>query len=138
MALKQVQNYYKQVEKLYFELASELKEMEDDFKKGECTEEELQNLLIPVNNIKENYQRLAYIMFLFYQPNKEKKKDKYFKQNKGLAKYFDKNCLTIEQEIEREKDALKTFKQAIKKKFWKYLNYGGAVLTEYPYNSYIR
>ena len=117
MALKQVKNYYKQVEKLYFELASELKEMEDDFKKGECTEEELQNLLIPVNNIKENYQRLAYIMFLFYQPNKEKKKDKYFKQNKGLVKYFDKNGLTIEQEIEREKDALKTFKQAIKKKF---------------------
>lgn len=138
MALKQVKNYYKQVEKLYFELASELKEMEDDFKKGECTEEELQNFLIPVNNIKENYQRLAYIMFLFYQPNKEKKKGKYFKQNKGLAKYFDKNGLTIEQEIEREKDALKAFKQAIKKKFWKYLNYEGVVLTEYPYNSCIR
>ena len=77
MALKQVKNYYKQVEKLYFELASELKEMEDDFKKGECTEEELQNLLIPVNNIKENYQRLAYIMFLFYQPNKEKRAKKH-------------------------------------------------------------
>lgn len=114
MALKQVKNYYKQVEKLYFELASELKEMEEDYKKKECTEEELQNLLIPVNNIKENYQRLAYIMFLFYQPNKEKKKDKYFKQNKSLTNYFDAKGLTMEQEIEKEKDALKMFKQSIK------------------------
>ena len=49
MAMKHLKNYYQQVEKLYLDLASELKELEEDFKKGECTEEELQNLLIPVN-----------------------------------------------------------------------------------------
>ena len=45
MAIKHVKNYYKQIEKMYFELISELHEMEEDFKKNECTEEELQNLL---------------------------------------------------------------------------------------------
>ena len=32
MAIKQVKNYYKQVEKMYLELLSDLKEMEEDFK----------------------------------------------------------------------------------------------------------
>ena len=64
MAIKQVKNYYKQVEKMYLELLSDLKEMEEDFKNNECTEEELQNLLIPVRGIEENYKRLSYIMYL--------------------------------------------------------------------------
>ena len=71
MAIKQVKNYYKQVEKMYLELLSDLKEMEEDFKNNECTEEELQNLLIPVRGIEENYKRLSYIMYLLYQPNRK-------------------------------------------------------------------
>ena len=35
MAIKQVKNYYKQVEKMYLELLSDLKEMEEDFKNNE-------------------------------------------------------------------------------------------------------
>ena len=73
MAIKQVKNYYKQVEKMYLELLSDLKEMEEDFKNNECTEEELQNLLIPVRGIEENYKRLSYIMYLLYQPNRKNK-----------------------------------------------------------------
>ena len=62
MAIKHVKDYYKQIEKMYFELISELHEMEEDFKKNECTEEELQNLLIPVKGIEENYKRLSCIL----------------------------------------------------------------------------
>ena len=34
MAIKHVKDYYKQIEKMYFELISELHEMEEDFKKN--------------------------------------------------------------------------------------------------------
>lgn len=117
MAIKQVKEYYKQVETLYLELASELQEMEEDFKGGECTDEQLQNLLVPVNNIRENYQRLAYIMFLLHQPNKVKKENKYNKQNKELYNYFNNNGMLAEQEIAKEKDSLIEFKKLIKEKF---------------------
>lgn len=117
MAMKHLKNYYQQVEKLYLDLASELKELEEDFKKGECTEEELQNLLIPVNNIKENYQRLSYVLFLLYQPKRDEKKPKYDKENKDLVKYFNDNKLTMKQELEREQASLETFRKLVKEKF---------------------
>lgn len=117
MSMKHLKNYYQQVEKLYFDLASNLKEMEDDFKRGECTEEELQNLLIPVNNIKDNYQRLSYILFLLYQPNKDNKKKKYEKQNKELVEYFNKRGITMRQELDDEYISLETFKKEVKEKF---------------------
>lgn len=117
MAIKHVKNYYKQIEKMYLELVSELHEMEEDFKKNECTEEELQNLLVPVRGIEENYKRLAYILYLLYQPNRDKKSGKYHKENKDLYKYFKDNNLTAEQEIQKEEHALKEFKKSIKERF---------------------
>ena len=117
MSMKHLKDYYQQVEELYFDLASSLSEMEEDFKKGECTEEELQNLLIPVNNIKENYQRLSYVLFLLYQPNKDNKKKKYEKQNKELVEYFSKKGITVKQEIENESISLEKFKKELKEKF---------------------
>ena len=117
MAMKDLKNYYEQVEHLYVELASELRGMEEDFKKGECTEDELQNLLIPVNNIKENYQRLSYVLFLLYQPRRDSKKVKYKKQNKDLNDYFEKNSLTMKAEIEKESASLKTFRKLVKERF---------------------
>ena len=59
MSIKHVKRYYKQTEKMYFELLADLHEMEKDFKAGECTEEQLQNLLLPVNNLKENYKLIS-------------------------------------------------------------------------------
>lgn len=117
MAIKHVKDYYKQIEKMYFELISELHEMEEDFKKNECTEEELQNLLIPVKGIEENYTRLSYILYLLYQPNRDKKSSKYHKENKDLHKFFMDNELLYDQEIKKEEHALKEFKKNIKERF---------------------
>lgn len=117
MAIKHLRKYYKQVENMYIELLSDLHEMEEDFKKGECTEEELNNLLIPVNNIKDNYQRLSYVLYLLYQPNRDKKKSKYERQNKEMLDYFKSKGMTQEQEIKKEEDALKLFKKQLREKF---------------------
>lgn len=117
MALKHVKKYFKQTEQLYLELAENLEEMQDEFAKGECTEEELNNLLTPVNNLKTNYQMLSYILFLFYQPNKEKKKAKYLSQNKELYSFYKDKGLLSEDQIIEMSNGLETFKKNLKEKF---------------------
>lgn len=124
MSLKHVRDYYKGIEKLYFELVSDLREMEQEFKEGNVTEEELNKLLIPVNNIKDNYLRLSYILHLFYQPNKEKKVPKYNNQHKDLINTFKENKITKEQELESSKYALDEFKKNLDD-FKKELNKNG-------------
>ena len=114
MAIKQVKQYYKQVEKMYMELATSLSEAEEEFKKGEITEQQRDNLLIPIQGLKENYIRLSYIKHLLMEPNRKSKKGPYEKQHKKRTEYFKNNNLTAEQDIELEKNILKTFEQNLK------------------------
>lgn len=114
MSVKHIKKYYNDIQKMYFELVSDLKEMESELKAGTCTEEELNNLLLPVKGIEENYKRLSYIMYLLYQPNRDSKKDKYNKANKEIYKFFNDNGLTKEKEVEKEKNDLKEFRDNLK------------------------
>ena len=114
MSVKHIKKYYNDIQKMYFELVSDLKEMERDLKAGTCTEEELNNLLLPVKGIEENYKRLSYIMYLLYQPNRDSKKDKYNKANKEIYNFFNENDLTKEKEVEKEKNDLKEFRDNLK------------------------
>lgn len=111
MALKQVKDYYKSVEKLYFDMLHSLEEMNEEFKKGNVTEEELNKLLTPVNNIKDNYLRLSYIMYLFYQPNREKKVKKFEKQEHQLAQTFRECGVDKRSDLAYSEYSLKEFKK---------------------------
>ena len=114
MALKQVKDYYKSVEKLYFDMLHSLEEMNEEFKKGNVTEEELNKLLTPVNNIKDNYLRLSYVLHLFYEPNRQKKVKKYEKQEHNINKLFEENRITKEQDLQDSEYALTEFKKHLK------------------------
>lgn len=111
MALKQVKDYYKSVEKLYFDMVHSLEEMNEEFKKGNVTEEELNKLLTPVNNIKDNYLRLSYVLHLFYTPKRESKVKKYNKQEQNVVKVFEENRTTKEQDLQDSEYALTEFKK---------------------------
>lgn len=111
MALKQVKDYYKSVEKLYFDMVHSLEGMQEEFNKGNVTEEELNKLLTPVNNIKDNYLRLSYIMHLFYEPNRRKKIPAYNKQERKMVTVFKQNKITKEQDLQESEYALKEFKK---------------------------
>lgn len=113
MALKHVKNYYQQVEKMYLDLASSLQEMEEDFKAGKVTEDELNNLMLPVKGLKENYVRLSYIMYLLAQPNRESKKENYFKNNSALNDFFGEEKLSVNEDFLLSQDALKEFKKRL-------------------------
>ena len=111
MALKQVKDYYKRVEKLYFDMVHSLEGMQEEFNKGNVTEEELNKLLTPVNNIKDNYLRLSYVLHLFYEPNRQKKVKKYEKQEHNINKIFEENRITKEQDLQDSEYALTEFKK---------------------------
>lgn len=111
MALKQVKDYYRSVEKLYFDMVHSLEGMQEEFNKGNVTEEELNKLLMPVNNIKDNYLRLSYILHLFYEPNRTKKVENYNKQEHKIVNIFKENRVTKDLDLQDSEYALKEFKK---------------------------
>ena len=81
MAVKHVREYYERMVSDYVEMKKVLEELE------KISEENASNALNNIESIREqvklleaNYKRLSYIMFLLNQPNKEKKKSRYFKR----------------------------------------------------------
>lgn len=114
MAIKQVKDYYKQTEKLYFEMVAALKEIQEDCARGEATEEEVAKLLTPVNNLQQEYIRLSYVMHLLMAPRREKKNSAYERQHKEVSEYFRKNGYSVEQARRDDEYALTEFKKAIK------------------------
>lgn len=119
MAIKHVKEYYKQVEKMYFDLKSSLIEMENEFKKGEVTEEELNKLLLPVQGIQQNYFQLSYVLSLLYRPNKEEKAKKYDEKEDLVNRFFNEKRLTKEQVIADSENCLMEFKKALKEGLFK-------------------
>lgn len=114
MAVRQLKDYYKRIEEMFIELNDDLKEMEEDFKAGKITEDELRNLLLPVSGLKENYIRLSYVMYLLNQPNRPKKEQRYHNQNATLNGFFQEQGVTKDQDLEDCKNALDEFKKNLK------------------------
>lgn len=80
MAVKHVREYYERMTSDYVEMKKVLEELE------KTSEENAGKALSNIDSIREqvkllesNYKRLSYIIFLLNQPNREKKKSKYYK-----------------------------------------------------------
>ncbi len=78
MSVKHVRDYYERMVSDYVEMKRVLEEME------KLSEDKASIALSNMDQIKEqvkvleaNYKRLAYVMFLLNQPNREKKKQRY-------------------------------------------------------------
>ena len=84
MAREDVQEYYEKICVDYAELLSTLKEMEQEG----VPKESVEQISSMVTKLKENYQRVSYIMFLLNKPKRKSKYNKYLKANKSLIKYL--------------------------------------------------
>lgn len=83
MAIKHVRDYYERMVSDYVEMKHTLEEMEKlSEEKASVAINNIEQIREQVKVLEANYNRLSYIMFLLNQPNKEKKKSKYFKQEK--------------------------------------------------------
>lgn len=83
MAIRHVREYYERMVSDYAEMKRVLGEMEKlSEEKASVAINNIEQIREQVKVLEANYNRLSYIMFLLNQPNKEKKKSKYFKQEK--------------------------------------------------------
>jgi len=110
MAKSHVINYYLEVEHLYLEMLDTLKELKELVKEGKITPEAYEQEEVNVNKLRENYERIAYIMFLLNKPKRKSRRiDKdtlrWYKELKNHSK---------EAILDESKDVLCTFKQLVR------------------------
>ena len=97
MSVKHVKEYYNKIFEQYKDLKTTLETLE-----SQITEDTAQAQLSNIDNIKKmteqvkaNYERIAYIMFLLYQPNRDKKAQRYNKsEQKRLERISEDNRLS--------------------------------------------
>ena len=84
MAKKDFDRYYKEVENQYLEMLDNLKDFQEAAMNKLIEPERLQEIEANIAPIKQNYQRLSYVMYLLNKPTKKQKQAKYNKVNKKL------------------------------------------------------
>lgn len=88
MALKDVKSYYYKMLSQYIESKNDLADFEAALKTGYITEDQLIEAKDDVEQMKNNVDRLAYILYLFELPNRKDKKVLAKKRNENLEEYF--------------------------------------------------
>lgn len=107
MAIKAVEDYYKQICSQYNEMLENLEDFEKEVQEGVIEPERLERLEQQIAPIKQNYERWSYMMFLLHQPNRKSKQARYRNQNKKFLKHLSVEN-SIESVLQENKEAMKT------------------------------
>lgn len=110
MAKSHIIKYYLEVEYQYLEMLDTLKELKELVKEGKVDVEAYEQEAANVEKLKENYERISYIMFLLNQPRRTSKK----LDTDTLRWYNELKNHSKEAIIDENKDVLCTFKQLVK------------------------
>ena len=113
MAKKHVINYYRQIQDLYFEMLEDVKDFDKALKDGHVTQEQVEQSQMMLGRVKDNYDRLSYIVLLLNQPTRKNKLKNHQRQNKKVYNYLD--SVSQEVSLKEAQDDLKQFKEFIKK-----------------------
>ena len=113
MARRHVIKYYNEVQDQYIEMLHQADEFEKALKGGFITQEQITQYKDIVAKLKENYERLSYIMFLLNMPNKKSKEARYKKQNKNIVNYLKDSSEDFV--LKEDEDVLLKLRQFIKK-----------------------
>lgn len=114
MALKQVKDYYLQVQAQYLEMVDDAKDFDEALKAGMVEQSQFDQAQEMLTRIKENYERLSYIMYLFMQPKRKEKVAKFNKQNKLTQAQLEKYSGSQTTVMSENEDVLKEFKKLIR------------------------
>ena len=106
MSVKHIKEYYDEVCAQYHDFVLELKDFEQLCNDGMVAPEIIEQAKKSIEPLKDNWQKLNYIMFLLNKPNKKSKQDKYNKQNKQLLS----RSTTKESVIKQNSDAINALK----------------------------
>lgn len=102
--------YYAQVEQQFYEMNQAAKELSEECRKGNVTQAQVDQAETMALPLRQNYERLSYLLYLLNLPNRERKVPKYERANRELADGFARAHKAEEHENE---DALKNFKKYI-------------------------
>lgn len=114
MARKDVLKYFYDVQSTYLEMLHDLNEIQVPTNKDKIDREQLKQMQDEVATIKVNYERLAYIVTLLNQPNKNSKKERAKRAQRKVLDYLDSVNATEDKVLDECNDVLKKFKQYIK------------------------
>lgn len=113
MAVKHIKEVFNQIADQYSEMLSEIRDFEEEAKKGLIEPERLDTIKESIKPLMANYERWSYIMFLLNKPVKKSKEKKYISQNKKLLEKLSKEN-SIEASIEENKNVIDTVKKLTK------------------------
>jgi len=115
MALRDVKEYYYIMLSQYIEVKEDLADFEQALKDGYITEDKLTDIQQDVLNIKNNLDRIQYIMYLFELPNRKNKKEKYKISNANLEQYFIENNASLKSLTDENASIIAHLRAEIKK-----------------------
>lgn len=111
MGKRDVVNYYLSVQSQYLEMLEDIKDFDEALKNGQVNQQQYDQALESLSKLKENYERLSYIILLLQEPNRQTKKAKFKKRNELVYDYLDGSSQDI---IKSENDdILKELKRLI-------------------------
>jgi len=109
MARKHVISYFLQVQQQYFEMLENVSLLDKAAKEGKVTEEQFLQAQESLTILKNNYERIAWIIMLLNKPNRNSKQEslydkQWYEELKGASK---------EAILDENKDALADFKKLL-------------------------
>jgi len=115
MAVRDIREYYWKLLAQQEEMQNDLEDFTEALQNGYITEEKLEDVKTEVSRLKENVDRVAFILYLLEKPNRPEKKPKYDKANKSLLQEFENRNSTEEQVLAENKSALDHIRAELKK-----------------------
>ena len=114
MAKRDIDKYYTKIEKSYFDMLAEVKDIDDAYQKGQLSYEKVEQAKAYIETLKGNYERWSYMMLLWNMPNRKEKKEKYKKANKELFDYLKDS--SVDKTLLENQDVLKNLRKLVKGK----------------------
>ena len=113
MAKRDVVLYFLQVQNKYLEMLENVKDLEEALKTNHIEQSQFEDAQKEIETIKNNYERLAYVMLLLNKPNRKKKQLKEERENKYWYDYLQGS--SKEAILDENKSALVDFKELVKR-----------------------
>ena len=114
MALKDVKQYYYNMQAQYIEMKEDLADFEQGLAEGYITEDQLLAAKEEVSKVEINYLLLAYIMYLLEKPNRIKKHEKFQRQNAALETFFNATQADDKGVAQENNSALNALRKELK------------------------
>lgn len=114
MAYRHLKDYYEKIQSQYMEMLGDAKDYQQGVDEGSLTPEQAEQAYAMTAKLKENYERITYVLYLLGMPNRKSKEKTYERQNRKALRYLSDEKADEESAVSEGGDALKEFRSFIK------------------------